>query len=183
MRRSRIHQVATNKIGANNFNINTDICSPQILHKLFIFHNTNNLMIIYIFQEDKDLEWKYGIIYLYMDYIQHCSTLPPPLNLIPNPRWIINKITGHTCDGCVNTKRYEVNEFFLKYSKLAMLAIKAYVGDNKINSAKRIPHLGLNMGLLMIYSNAFLTEQVLTEGYLTSLLSVHQLTFGFGCSS
>ena len=107
-----------------------------------------------------------------MDYIQHCSALPPPLNLIPNPRWIINKITGHSCDGCMNTKRYEVNE----YSKLAMLAIKAHVGESKINSAKRIPHWGLKMGLLMIYSDAFLTEltwQVLIEGYLTSLLLVH----------
>ena len=67
-----------------------------------------NLMLICIFQEDKDLEWKYGLIYVYMDYIQHCAPLPPPLNLIPNPRWIINKITGHTCDGCADATLNQV---------------------------------------------------------------------------
>ena len=56
------------------------------------------------FQEDKDLEWKYGLTVLYMDYIQHCSTLPSPVNLIPNPRWIIYYITGHKCDNCVKSQ-------------------------------------------------------------------------------
>ena len=40
---------------------------------------------------------------------------------------------------------------------------------------------GLTLGLLVIHSDAYLTEhtyQVLIEGYLTSLLLVHQLTFG-----
>ena len=65
-----------------------------------------------MFQEDKDLEWKYGLTVLYMDYIQHCSTLPSPVNLIPNPRWIIYNITGHKCDNCVKanfTSKEKVN--------------------------------------------------------------------------
>ena len=40
----------------------------------------------------------------------------------------------------------------------------------------------LNLGPHVIHSDAYLTEltwQRLIEGYLTSLLLVHQLTFGF----
>ena len=42
-------------------------------------------------------------------------------------------------------------------------------------------HWGLNLGPLVIHSDAFLTHltpQVLIEGYLTSLLLLYQLTFG-----
>ena len=39
-----------------------------------------------------------------------------------------------------------------------MLAIKAYVGKSKLNSAnKNYIHLGLNLGTLMFHFNAFLT--------------------------
>ena len=41
---------------------------------------------------------------------------------------------------------------------------------------------GLNLGPLVIHSDAYLTEltrQMLIEGYLTSLLLVHQLNFTF----
>ena len=34
-------------------------------------------------------------------------------------------------------------EFFLNYTKLAMLAIKAYVGKSKINSTKKLPLVGI----------------------------------------
>ena len=34
-------------------------------------------------------------------------------------------------------------EFFLNYTKLAMLAIKAYVEKSKINSTKKLPLVGI----------------------------------------
>ena len=39
-----------------------------------------------------------------MDYIQHNATLPPPFNLIPNPRWIINTATCDQCKNCQERK-------------------------------------------------------------------------------
>ena len=66
---------------------------------------------------------------------------------------------------------------------LEMLAIKAYVGKSKINSAKKLLTLEIETGTLelmvthlVLYSHAFLTEltwPVLSEGYLTLLLLVH----------
>ena len=41
----------------------------------------------------------------------------------------------------VNNLSLKANEFFLNYTKLAMLAIKSYIGKSKIKSAKK---LGLN---------------------------------------
>ena len=67
-------------------------------------------------------------------------------------------------------------EVFRKYTKLAMLAIKAYVEKNKMSSRKKLPMVGLKLVRLMFCSDALLTGltwQVLIEGYLTSLL------FGF----
>ena len=66
---------------------------------------------------------------------------------------------------------------------LEMLAIKAYVGKSKINSAKKLLTFEIETGTLelmvthlVLYSYAFLTEltwPVLSEGYLTLLLLVH----------
>ena len=59
-----------------------------------------------------------------------------------------------------------------------MLAIKSYMGKSIINSEKKLAPVRIEIG---IHSDAFLTElswQVLTEGYLTSILLVHQLTVG-----
>ena len=58
-----------------------------------------------------------------------------------------------------------------------MLAMKAYEGKSKINSVKKVPPKGLNLGPLVIPSGASVTEltyQVLTAIYLTSLSLVHQ---------
>ena len=73
-------------------------------------------------------------------------------------------------------------EFSLNCTQLATLAMKAYVRKNKINLVKWCYNQwGLNLGRLVIHSDAYLTQltwQVLIEGYLTSVLSV---TFGLGC--
>ena len=62
--------------------------------------------------------------------------------------------------------------------KKFLLAIKTYVGKTKVNSLKSYLQWELNMGPLVFYFEAFLTElitlQVLTEGDLTSLVFVHQ---------
>ena len=52
------------------------------------------------------------------------------------------------------------------------------MGKSIINSEKKLAPVRIEIG---IHSDAFLTElswQVLTEGYLTSILLVHQLTVG-----
>ena len=70
--------------------------------------------------------------------------------------------------------RYTVININIKF---ATLSVNAYVKKSKINSAKTsYLQWGLNLGPLVIDSDAFLTEQVLIKGYLTSLSLVHQLT-------
>ena len=43
----------------------------------------------------------------------------------------------------VNNLSLKANEFFLNYTKLAMLAIKSYIGKSKIKSAKKLPPVGI----------------------------------------
>ena len=67
-------------------------------------------------------------------------------------------------------------EFLRNSTKLAMLAIKVYVVKTKINSGKKLPPVWIEPG---IHSDALLTEltwQLLIEGYLTSILLVHQFS-------
>ena len=57
---------------------------------------------------------------------------------------------------------------------LAMMEVEAYAGKSKINSAKKLPPVGIELLLwyILCYSHAFLTEltwQGLREGYLTLL--------------
>ena len=47
--------------------------------------------------------------------------------------------------------------FFHKCTKLEMLATEAYVGKRKINSAEKLPLVGLNLGPIVLYYVAFLT--------------------------
>ena len=57
-------------------------------------------------------------------------------------------------------------------TKLATFAIKVHVGKNKINSAKKLPPVGIEPGMSCAHFDAFLTEltwQVLMERYLTSV--------------
>ena len=49
-------------------------------------------------------------------------------------------------------------EFFRNYTKMAMLAIKAYIGISKI---KKYLHSGMNQWPVLFYSDAFLTELTL----------------------
>ena len=62
-----------------------------------------------------------------------------------------------------------------------MFILKAYVGMNKMNSAKNLPPVGIEPRTSYFLPFASMTEltlQVLIEEYLPSLLLVHQLTFG-----
>ena len=89
---------------------------------------------------------------------------------------------GHSLYFFVTKLKIEIwiLEFFHNYTKFTKLAMK---GKSQKISNKSYLQWGLNLGPLVFYSIAFLTEltwQVLIEGYLTSLLFVHQLTFGLG---
>ena len=49
-------------------------------------------------------------------------------------------------------------KFFRNYTKLAMLAIKSYVGKSKINFEKSYLKWGINPVHLVFYSDTFLTS-------------------------
>ena len=61
-------------------------------------------------------------------------------------------------------KTLQLIEFSLNYTKLATLAIKAYMGKIKINSTKYVGIESVTLGPLAFYCHAFLTE--LTWHYL-----------------
>ena len=67
-------------------------------------------------------------------------------------------------------------------TKLTILAIKDYTwkGKNRFSKKGYLPW-GLNLGPDVFYSDTFLTELTwqVNVVYLTSLLFVHQLSFGF----
>ena len=74
----------------------------------------------------------------------------------------------------------KISSSFLNCTKLAKLAIKVYVGKNKMNSAKKLPPVGIEPGMYYVHFDAFLTEltwQVLIEGYLTSHLVCEPIDF------
>ena len=77
--------------------------------------------------------------------------------------------------------KFTNNQDFSQLYKVCNVGNKiTYVA--RLRSKKKFSQWGLNLGSLMVHSDAFLTEltwQVLIEGYLTSLLLVHKLTFGF----
>lgn len=73
----------------------------------------------YHFQEDADVEWKFGRSQLYMDYISRHSVLPVPLNLLTVPKGIAHVIRDlcGCCACCSRTDEDELDSARLKMRK------------------------------------------------------------------
>ncbi|KAL7303189.1 hypothetical protein TKK_0004392 [Trichogramma kaykai] len=98
-----------------------------VLLNLLIAMMSNSYTII---EEHADMEWKFARTKLWMSYFEDAGTLPPPFNLLPQPKLLLS------CCGCKKQTRQRHNDNSLrgrdiehKYGSVMKALVWRYVVD------------------------------------------------------
>ena len=104
-------------------------------------------MCYLVLQIHQDIEWKFAVSKLYMEYINQGSTLPVPFNLIPSTKSISRAITGifgmcmrccrsSSADDIIRQRSLNSKSSLLFQSKVSVLILSVLLNSRLITNQR-----------------------------------------------